>query len=99
MSCDDVLPVVSLLPSCIEMTPNQFSLVTSIFNLGGLFGSLFVSRYADSKGRWWTMLANTGILGCGALIMGFASTITGLVVGRIVVGIGSGVVSLTGGRG
>ncbi|CAG8592778.1 145_t:CDS:2 [Paraglomus occultum] len=94
MSCDDAAPTVSLLPSCIKMTHNQFSLVTSIFNLGGLFGSLFLSRYADSKGRWWTLLANTVILGCGALIMGFASTIAGLVIGRIVVGIGSGVATV-----
>jgi MFS transporter, SP family, solute carrier family 2 (facilitated glucose transporter), member 3 len=94
MSCDDATPEISRLPPCIKMTLNQFSIVTSVFNLGGIFGSLFLSKWADSKGRRWTMLASTGLLGIGALVMGFASTISGLIIGRIIVGIGSGVVSL-----
>ncbi|CAG8754075.1 28503_t:CDS:2 [Gigaspora margarita] len=86
--------VYEYLPPCIKMNPAQFGFVTSVFTLGGLVGSLFASRVADSKGRRKTLILNSVFLGLGPLVMGFATNITALVIGRALVGIGSGVVSV-----
>jgi len=75
------------------MNEGEFGLVTSIFNLGGLVGSLLSPRVADSKGRRWTLLFNTLFLFLGPIIMGFSSSYGALVLGRVISGIGSGVVS------
>ncbi|CAG8449785.1 1912_t:CDS:2 [Diversispora eburnea] len=82
------------LPDCIPMNDAQFGLVTSIFTLGALLGSLLSLRVADDKGRRWTLLANNLFLGISPLIMGFARNYFTLVVGRALVGIGCGVVTV-----
>src|SRR5690348_3270936 len=82
------------LPRCIKMSTVQYSLATSVFNLGGLMGSLMASRIADNKGRRWTLLANCVFLSIGPIVMGFAKSYGELVFGRTLVGIGSGVVSI-----
>lgn len=82
------------LPDCIPMDEAQFGLVTSIFTLGALLGSLLSSRVADLKGRRWTLLLNNLFLGIPPLIMGFAKNYFSLVLGRALVGIGCGVVSV-----
>ncbi|RHZ52775.1 hypothetical protein Glove_457g60 [Diversispora epigaea] len=82
------------LPDCIPMNDAQFGLVTSIFTLGALLGSLLSSRVADYKGRRWTLLANNLFLGISPLIMGFAGNYSTLIIGRALVGIGCGVVTV-----
>ncbi|KAG9286782.1 hypothetical protein G9A89_012332 [Geosiphon pyriformis] len=76
---------------CIPMTAAEFSIVTSIFTLGGLFGSLLAPKGADRKGRRWTLMFNSIFLGVGSLLMGLANSMSVLIIGRILVGIGSGV--------
>ncbi|CAG8610474.1 5678_t:CDS:2, partial [Scutellospora calospora] len=49
-------------PPCIKMNATQIAFVTSEFTLGGLLGSMFASRVADSKGRRQTLLLNRRIL-------------------------------------
>ncbi|RIA97289.1 sugar transporter [Glomus cerebriforme] len=83
----------SLLP-CIPMEEGEFGLLTSIFNLGGLLGSLLSSRVADTKGRRWTLLCNNLFLFIGSTMMGFANSYSILVIGRVIAGIGCGVVSV-----
>src|SRR3954454_13324803 len=83
----------SLVP-CIPMNEGKFGLVTSIFNLGGLIGSLFSSRVADIKGRRWTLLCSTLFLFLGPTMMAFANSYASLVIGRVITGIGCGVVSV-----
>ncbi|CAG8603883.1 21084_t:CDS:2 [Dentiscutata erythropus] len=82
------------LPPCIKMNAAQFAFVTSVFTLGGLVGSLFASRVADSQGRRKTLILNGIFLALGPLVMGFATNITALVIGRAIAGIGSGVVTV-----
>ncbi|CAG8594736.1 6613_t:CDS:2, partial [Funneliformis mosseae] len=82
------------LSPCIPMNEGEFSLLTSIFNLGGLVGALISPRVADNKGRRWTLMFNTIFLLLGPTTMGFSSSFTTLVFGRVISGIGSGVVSV-----
>src|SRR2546423_3704315 len=83
----------SLVP-CIPMDEGKFGLVTSIFNLGGLIGSLLSSRVVDIKGRRWTLLCNTLFLFLGPTMMTFANSYASLVIGRVITGIGCGAVSV-----
>lgn len=76
------------------MNEGEFGLLTSILNLGGLIGSLLSSRVADTKGRRWTLLCNNLFLFIGPIVMGFANSYSALVIGRMIVGIGCGVVSV-----
>ncbi|CAG8592680.1 22465_t:CDS:2 [Cetraspora pellucida] len=98
MSCEGVKEpsqgTQEYLPPCIKMNAAQFAFVTSVFTLGGLLGSLFASRVADSKGRRDTLILNGVFLGLGPLVMGFAPNITALVIGRVLAGIGCGVVTV-----
>ena len=50
---------------CIPMTPDQIGLVTSIFSIGGLFGSFYVGHLADKYGR-----KKTSLLHCLLYIIG-----------------------------
>ncbi|CAG8556265.1 1927_t:CDS:2 [Acaulospora morrowiae] len=90
---DTVLSEYSLSP-CIKMNDAEVGLVTAIFTLGGLLGSLLASRVADSKGRRQTLLLNNFFLGIAPIIMGFANSVSTLVFGRVLVGIGCGVVTV-----
>ncbi|CAG8494636.1 9057_t:CDS:2 [Ambispora gerdemannii] len=96
ISCESLPPDThnSSFPSCIRMTSIQYAFVTSIFNLGGLIGSLLASRVADSKGRKWTLFYNNLFLILGPLFMGSAFSVFSLAVGRALSGIGSGVVTV-----
>ena len=76
------------------MNEGKFGLVTSIFNLGGLIGSLLSSRIADIKGRRWTLLCNTLFLFLGSTMMALANSYSSLVIGRVIAGVGCGVVSI-----
>lgn len=80
--------------ACIPMNDADFSLVTSIFTLGGLAGSLSASKLADSFGRRGATLISSLLLLVGPVVMSFASTRDMLVVGRTVVGLGSGMTTV-----
>ncbi|CAI2174347.1 8486_t:CDS:2 [Funneliformis geosporum] len=97
ISCETLPPDGSydgFLSPCIPMNEGEFSLVTSIFNLGGLVGSLISPRVADNKGRRWTLMFNIIFLLLGPTTMGFSSSFATLVIGRVIAGIGCGVVSV-----
>ncbi|KAJ1650060.1 hypothetical protein IWQ61_009032 [Dispira simplex] len=78
-------------PPCLSMSDNAFSLATSIFTVGGLVGSLLAPTAADRWGRKCTTLINNAFYLFGTLAMALATNVTWLIVGRFVVGIGSGV--------
>ncbi|TQS32498.1 hypothetical protein Golomagni_07182, partial [Golovinomyces magnicellulatus] len=78
-------------------TPTQKGSVTGLYYFGTLVSYLFVSHpLADKLGRRYAALIGTGILSLGALIMASAvgdSSVSIMVFGRIVCGLGVGIVS------
>ncbi|KAF9052782.1 general substrate transporter [Panaeolus papilionaceus] len=68
----------------------SFSVLTSIFTIGGLVGSLLADFVMNSRGRKGTHRFCTYFLGSGALIMAVGPSLPYLLVGRFLTGVGSG---------
>ncbi|KAI4184159.1 MAG: hypothetical protein L6R41_004950 [Letrouitia leprolyta] len=78
------------LPQCIPMTIAQFSVVTSIFTLGGLLGALGAGPSCNRYGRLQTMRLTTISFVLGSALETFAPNIGLMCFGRLVSGLGCG---------
>lgn len=76
------------------MTDAQYSLVVAMLLAGGLPGALAASYLSDRFGRRRALLASTALMGTGSLILTVATSITSMMAGRFVAGLGSGVVTV-----
>ncbi|WWC88785.1 uncharacterized protein L201_003698 [Kwoniella dendrophila CBS 6074] len=84
-------PPPSRLPLCLDLDSNLYSIVTAIFTVGGLIGSLGSSWIVEKEGikggiAWTGYLNLVGVLG-----MSIAPHWALLAIGRLVVGISSGI--------
>ncbi|KAF9027161.1 general substrate transporter [Hymenopellis radicata] len=86
-----VAPSSLELPDCVPMTEFTFSVVTSIFTVGGLVGSLMANVVSDNYGRRPAATLSAAILVLGTLIQAVSSGVTGLCLGRFLVGVSAGV--------
>jgi CCR4-NOT transcription complex subunit 1 len=95
LTCKGSLPeeLVSefALPTCIPMSDLTFSVVTSIFTVGGLMGSMVANLVMDHWGRKGATRISAFLITSGAAIMGLSTGVPALAVGRLFIGIGSGV--------
>ncbi|KAF9579614.1 hypothetical protein BGW38_004062 [Lunasporangiospora selenospora] len=83
------------LPLCIPMSSSQWSVLVATLSVGGFLGSLFVgARLADSYGRRKALLLNNVFLLLGSFIMSTASSFGGLLLGRLLIGVGCGVATV-----
>ena len=64
------------------MTDSTFSLVTSIFTIGGLAGSLFANLIMDKWGRRGAHCISAILMGSGAAFMGLSNSVSPLLIGR-----------------
>ncbi|KAL8853929.1 MAG: hypothetical protein Q9221_001237 [Calogaya cf. arnoldii] len=78
------------LPHCIPMNTTQFSVVTSIFTLGGLIGAVSAGPSCNNYGRLLTMRATTVSFILGSAIETFAINIPMFCFGRLIAGLGCG---------
>ncbi|KAH8102879.1 general substrate transporter [Cristinia sonorae] len=79
------------LPTCIPMTDATFSVVTAVYTIGGLLGSMVANVVMDRWGRKGAVLVSAGGTAVGAGLMGVAGSMVPLVLGRVLVGVGAGV--------
>ncbi|EGV63927.1 hypothetical protein CANTEDRAFT_121786 [Yamadazyma tenuis ATCC 10573] len=75
---------------CIPMSTEQVGLITSIFSIGGLIGSLYVGTVADKIGRKKTSMLHCVIYFFGSSLNGLSQNYGTLLVGRFVAGLGAG---------
>lgn len=71
----------------------QEELVVSAVLIGCILGAAASGRLADKIGRRMTILACAGVFCLGSLLAGLAQSLTGLIAGRIVLGLAIGVAS------
>ncbi|KAK9900608.1 general substrate transporter [Cystobasidium minutum MCA 4210] len=84
----------SWLPACFSMDATSFGLVTSIYTIGGLLGSLFTGTIADKRGRRAACLVGALSIALGGALMALAPNFTVLLLGRLIVGLGCGVATV-----
>ncbi|KAF9927054.1 hypothetical protein FBU30_003516 [Linnemannia zychae] len=83
------------LPTCIPMTNAEWSVLVATLTLGGFVGSLFIgSRLADRLGRRGALMVNNAPLVLGSLMMALASSYGTMVLGRFLIGVGCGCVTV-----
>ena len=74
-------------------TPSQKSLIVSILSAGTFFGAIISATLADSFGRRTTIIAGCAVFMVGVVLQVAVANIPGLVVGRLIAGLGVGFVS------
>ncbi|XP_041989024.1 glucose transporter type 1-like isoform X2 [Aricia agestis] len=70
-----------------------FSVIVSIFAVGGIIGCPLASWIADKKGRKFALIINAAFGVVGAVLMGFSESATSvamLIIGRFLIGINCG---------
>ncbi|XP_047145277.1 solute carrier family 2, facilitated glucose transporter member 8 [Hydra vulgaris] len=81
--------------SRLNITKDEFSWFASIIALGALFGSIFAGFSVDKFGRKTTILITSVFYIPGWCLICYATNISMLYAGRILVGVGVGITSLT----
>lgn len=75
---------------CIPLEPKEIGIITSIFSIGGLVGSLYSGRLGDAIGRRTTFALNGIIFMIGSLVETGSNTYWSLLSGRFISGIAAG---------
>ncbi|KAH9857800.1 general substrate transporter [Lenzites betulinus] len=78
------------LPTCIPMDDATFSLLTSVYTVGGFAGSLGANVIMDRWGRKGACLSSAFIMSVGAGFMAVSASLSPLVIGRLLTGVASG---------
>ncbi|KAF8184964.1 general substrate transporter [Mycena galopus ATCC 62051] len=79
------------LPTCLPMSDFTFSVVTAVFTVGGLAGSLVANLIMDRWGRRGAARLSALLVAIGAGLMTVAASVSILGLGRLLVGVGSGI--------
>ena len=74
----------------LKISDGQVEVLAGILNLFSLVGSCAAGRTSDWIGRRYTIVVSQVIFFAGAILMGFATNYSFLMVGRFVAGIGVG---------
>ncbi|KAI0028353.1 general substrate transporter [Vararia minispora EC-137] len=94
LTCREILPSQTfghMFSTCIPISNSEFSIVTSIFTVGGLVGSLYSDYLQDRFGRKGALQLSAGFTALGAGFSSIASEYGLLLLGRTFVGVGSGI--------
>ncbi|RKP07265.1 general substrate transporter [Thamnocephalis sphaerospora] len=82
------------LPGCIPMDGNVWGFAIGAFALGGMVGGISASPIMNAIGRRKTLIFNNILFLIGGLLMAFSTTVAQFIIGRVVVGMASGVGSV-----
>ncbi|KAH9925279.1 general substrate transporter [Fomitopsis serialis] len=89
---DETSPATHMgMPTCIPMTDATFSVVTSVYTVGGLLGSLGANLVMDRWGRRGAVRVSAIATGLGAALMGVSAGLAPLILGRTLTGVGAGI--------
>ena len=78
-----------------NVTAAQQSEIVSLLSAGTFFGALFSAPLADTLGRRWAMIFNTGVFTFGVILQTASTAIPMFVAGRFFAGLGVGLLSAT----
>lgn len=89
--CNETINDSAVFPDCIHTTTTVWSLVIAAFCLGGLIGALSAPSLADRFGRKKILIYHNLFYVLGTLLLALASHSSLLILGRLFIGIASGV--------
>lgn len=72
------------------MNDTQFAVVSSMFNLGGLFGALSSGHISSTRGRLLAMRLSALFFTIGSVVETASSSIAVMSIGRVLTGVGAG---------
>ena len=78
------------------VTTGQISLVVSILSAGTFTGALLAGPMGDYLGRRWGLIVSCWVFNLGAVLQTIAHELTLFTIGRVVAGLGVGLVSCLG---
>ena len=78
------IDIVYGMPTCIPMSDATFSVVTAVYTLGGLLGSLTANVIMDRFGRKEAVQISSLLYALGAAAMGLSPALSSFIVGRYV---------------
>lgn len=81
---DPTAPMYYGLPTCIPMSDATFSVVTSVYTMGGFFGSLSANIVMDRYGRKGASRLSAVLTAVGSAVFGLSSSVGPLILGRYV---------------
>ncbi|KAI0295489.1 general substrate transporter [Russula brevipes] len=97
LTCRTAPPLLSHgLPTCIPMSDATFSLVTSVFTVGGFLGSSTASIAMERRGRKAALQISGLFVAVGSGLMAIAPSTGLLLLGRFLTGCGAGIGLCTG---
>lgn len=76
-----------------KVESHERELFVSLFSLGAAFGSLFAGEISDAIGRKFVIILGDVLIGAGFLIIVFGKKVYIGLIGRVVSGFGSGLMS------
>ena len=79
----------------LDVTASQTSLIVSILSVGTFFGALFSAPLADTLGRRWAMIFNSGVFTFGVILQTASTRQPLFIAGRFFAGLGVGLLSAT----
>ncbi|KAF8275195.1 general substrate transporter [Lactarius quietus] len=92
LTCRSTAPSSSNgLSTCIPMSDTTFSFITSMFTVGGFLGSCTASNVMNGRGRKAALQFSGLLVAVGSGLMGVASSTLLLLLGRFLIGCGSGI--------
>jgi len=92
LTCRATTPSSSYgLSTCIPMSDATFSFITSMFTVGGFLGSCTASNVMNRRGRKPALQFSGLLVVVGSGLMGVASSTVLLLLGRFLIGCGSGI--------
>jgi MFS family permease len=80
--------------SCIPMTDESFSFITTALNIGGFCSALLTSTLQSLLGRRWLAFSVAVFFFVGSLMTGYAASVERMVIGRLVSGFAAGTVGV-----
>ncbi|ORX91754.1 monosaccharide transporter [Basidiobolus meristosporus CBS 931.73] len=84
----------SFFPDCLPMTPWTWGFAVGVFAIGGLVGSTLAGSLTARFGRKKTLFWNNFIFLIGGLMLAMSTSIPIFILGRVLVGVSSGVVGV-----
>lgn len=90
ISYDDTWVGQHGLKQCIALTDSQYGAITSIFSIGGLFGSYYAGNWANRYGRKYVSMGASAMCMVSSLLLFFSNSYLQLLFGRFLVGMSCG---------